>query len=347
MADEQFSKLYYSADGYWRGKRAIDKLRKATGKPKAATILHWLERQPAYQIFAPPPKYISRPKINEETPNNVHKADLLFLPEDQVGRFKYRYCLTVVDVASRYKAAYPLSNKTASGIAAGFDDIRIKGLLKWPKLLQVDAGKEFKGAVLLRAQQHGTEIRTAIPKNHRQQGIVERFNKTIAERLFTAQYHAELKNPSKKSKKWVKALPKFLDDLNNSKTRLTGLTPAEAIGKEVVESKPSLQTIVNTPELDSYVTVRYLYLSGELEKTVGERYRATDPIWSLTTHHIEEVLKSNDAILYKLGPDIRYGGRGPLRSFTRAELLVIPPDTADLDALPDYTPETYDTHELY
>ena len=39
--------------------------------------------------------------------NAVHQADLLFLPHDKLPREKkiYKYALTVVDVASRYKAA--------------------------------------------------------------------------------------------------------------------------------------------------------------------------------------------------------------------------------------------------
>lgn len=37
------------------------------------------------------------------TPNEVHQADLLFLPHDRVGRLTFKYALTVVDVASRIK----------------------------------------------------------------------------------------------------------------------------------------------------------------------------------------------------------------------------------------------------
>ena len=53
----------------------------------------------------------------EEHPNDVHKADILFLPHDRVGRKIYRYCLCIVDVASRFKAAEPLTDKTAASVA--------------------------------------------------------------------------------------------------------------------------------------------------------------------------------------------------------------------------------------
>ena len=67
-----------------------------------------------------------------------------------------------------------------------------------------------------------------------------------------------------------------------------------------------------------------MYLPGELE---GGQRRATDPIWSLTTHHIAEVMKSDGLNLYKLGPDIKSGKDAPKRSFVREELLEIPTDT--------------------
>ena len=50
-------------------------------------------------------------------PNEVHQTDLLFLPHDPVRQKSFRYALAVVDVASRYKEAEPLTSKTASEVA--------------------------------------------------------------------------------------------------------------------------------------------------------------------------------------------------------------------------------------
>ena len=68
----------------------------------------------------------------------VHQADLLFLPHDCVGRKTFRYALTVVDVASRWQD---------HGRGRRCSRIYRRGPLKWPKLLQVDPGREFMGAV--------------------------------------------------------------------------------------------------------------------------------------------------------------------------------------------------------
>ena len=50
-----------------------------------------------------PPKYIPRAKFSVSVPNEVHQADLLFLPHDRPGKGKklYKYALNVVDVANR------------------------------------------------------------------------------------------------------------------------------------------------------------------------------------------------------------------------------------------------------
>ena len=59
------------------------------------------------------------------TPNSVHQDDLLFLPHDKLprGRKVYKYALTVVDVASRYKEAEPLTSKDSAEVAKAFQPI--------------------------------------------------------------------------------------------------------------------------------------------------------------------------------------------------------------------------------
>jgi len=72
-----------------------------------------LIREALWQIFLPTPKRIPRPKFDVPTPNKVHQTDLLFLPHDKLprGRKVFKYALTVVYVASRYKEAELLTSK--------------------------------------------------------------------------------------------------------------------------------------------------------------------------------------------------------------------------------------------
>jgi len=70
----------------------------------------------------------------------------LYLPHDRVDRRTYKFALTVVDVVSRYKEAEPLTDKSATEVAAALSRIYKRGPLTWPRLLRVDPGREFMGA---------------------------------------------------------------------------------------------------------------------------------------------------------------------------------------------------------
>ena len=60
---KKFKRIYYSDDGYWRGKSAIQKLSNASGSTKEEAE-KWLLQQPLYQIYLPAPKYIPRPSAS-------------------------------------------------------------------------------------------------------------------------------------------------------------------------------------------------------------------------------------------------------------------------------------------
>ena len=207
----------------------------------------WLAKQALWQIYLPAPRYIPRPKFDVSLPNAVHQADLLFLPHDKLphGKKVYKYALTVVDVASRYKAAEPLPSKESEEVSRGFARIYRHGPLKWPQLLQVDPGREFMGAVTKAMENNKTAIRRGRTEIHRDQAIVERFNRTLAERLFGHQYAVEMNTNldmaklGSRSTAWVKRLPAVVSALNNEVTRLIGKKPAQAIKEKAVSSKPA------------------------------------------------------------------------------------------------------------
>ena len=222
----------------------------------------WLKRQAIWQIYLSAPRRVPRPQFDIAIPNEAHQADLLFLPHDRVGRKTFRYALTVVDVASRYKEAEPLTSKTAAEVADALSRIYRRGPLKWPKLLQVDPGREFMGAVSQLLTKHSVQVRVDI---HRDKGIVERWNRIHAERLFGHQYAQEMRLPSgQRSTEWVARLPGVVAALNSEVTRLTGKKPSDAIKAKAVAQKPS-SVVPDRPvglkeqRLPSGVGVRYLY----------------------------------------------------------------------------------------
>ena len=132
----------------------------------------WLEKQALWQIYLPAPKYIPRPHWEVSKPNMIHQADLLFLPHDSVGRKTYKYALVVVDIATRYKDAEPLTSKESSLVAKAFEKIYSRKL-NWPSVLMVDPGKNFFGSVNTLIKKHAVKLQRSEAGNHRAQSFVE------------------------------------------------------------------------------------------------------------------------------------------------------------------------------
>lgn len=293
-------KIYYSPKGFWKGQSAIKRLAKAA-KVSEKQAFEFLKKQAIWQIYLPAPKKIIRPRFDVSAKDEVHQADLLFLPYDTIGRKTYKYALTVVDVGTRYKEAEPLTSKDSKEVAKAFEKIYSRHL-KYPKLLQVDPGREFMGAVSQLMQKHNVRIRRGHTEIHRDQGVVERFNRTLAERLFGYQYAKELENPHKRNREWVKRLSDVIKALN----------------AETKKAPPIVTRKVDAP-ICPFANIRYLYQPGELEG--GGKRRATDPIWSVNVHQIDyHIITQGIRVYYLKAP-------APKRGFVKQELLIVPADT--------------------
>ena len=212
-------------------KGAIQRLAKLSGSTKEEAE-KWLLKQPLYQISLPAPKYFPRPNASMSLfakPNDIHQSDLLSVPHDKFKKKTYKYALNIVDVASRYKGSHQLTTKNAKEVAQAFQWTYENTPLNYPKTLIVDVGKEFYGDTTKLMEKHDVMIQRGDPSQHRSQGIVERFNRTLADRLFTYQYHKELEDPSKSNREWVSRLQNVVSSLNNEKTRLIGMKPVDPI----------------------------------------------------------------------------------------------------------------------
>jgi hypothetical protein len=307
---DKLKELYYSPAGYQRGTRAASRLHKKVPELSKKDIQHWLDRQPIYQIYKAAPKRINFPHYSQDKPNHTHQVDILYLPHDK----KYKYALTVIDIASRYKEAEPLKTKQASDTAEAIQKIYSRSPLTYPENIMADNGKEFMGSFIKLMKDHNVKISRSLQK--KKVAFVERFNRTLSEKLFAHQYAEEMKSDNR-SREWVDRLPDVIKAMNDEETRMIGKKPADAIKLETVE-QPEHKDIPEELSLDSLV--RYLYKPGEAED--DNRYRATDPIWSVDVYDIDEIRSFLDQpALYTLQ------GLDPERTFTREQLQVIPEDT--------------------
>ena len=285
MTGEELAKalsaLYYKAGGFGGAASLHQRLPK--GAASLAWVKEWITAQQvgAYLQEKPPPVVYAR--FTEQRPNYIHQADVLFLPHDKQGNTIYKYALTLVDVASRYKAARPLADKTAAAVASALADIyEEKGTpLQWPHTMMVDAGGEFKAETQRMLDKHGVTVRRADKGHHRSQAFVESFNKVLGQRLFRAMYQRGF-DDGIPSNAWVAALPEVVADMNATTTRLTGLAPDKAI--QMARVPLPTRTIDEAAPIEVGTMVHVA--ANDAAKDVDEKRRATDPFWTAKAYPV-------------------------------------------------------------
>ena len=321
MSSSKLREIYYQPQHLWKGQKAVKNLRDLSSlKPKV--IKQWLSKQAFWQVHLPAPKHVERPHYDITTPNDLHQFDLLYMPGDKLYGNKYKYILSGIDVASRYKVACPLETKQAKEVA---EMIYKAGPLTYPKVFLCDNGSEFKSEVAKLLEKNNGEINRATTKyKHEHAAFVEALNKVLAVNLFKVQDAQELNDPEKISSTWVKHLYKLVDRLNDTKTQMTDTKTEDAIKmKEVL--------LVNQksypPEKRLAVDGLYRFLLLPGEEHGDHRKRATDRLWSKKTYRLSEVReKPGNRVMYYLQD-------GPERAFVKEELVLVPEDT---ELPPDY-----------
>ena len=107
--EEKLNQAYYEPDRLWAGK-AIKELHKITSMSKKA-FKSCLAKQALWQVHIPPPKEINHSHYDVTKPNEQHHDDALYMPYNVFEGSTYKYILTSIDVASRYKFDRPLKTK--------------------------------------------------------------------------------------------------------------------------------------------------------------------------------------------------------------------------------------------
>ena len=174
-------KLYYQPNHLWKGQKAIKKL-KELSKVKPKVVKQWLLKQAFWHVRLPPPKHLDRPHYEVTIPNEMHQFDLLYMPSDTLYGNKYKYILSGIDVASRYKVARPLKTKQPKDVADMIADIYKADPNTYTKIFQCDNGGEFKAEVTKMLEKRKVRIQYAMTKyKHTYTAFVEALNKILTE----------------------------------------------------------------------------------------------------------------------------------------------------------------------
>ena len=211
-------------------------------------------------------------------PGKRGQMDLLYLPNDS----GFRYLLVAVDNHTKQTDAIPLRKRTAEAVRKAIDKIYYENkVLKPPKILQVDAGSEFKKGLDGYLKEKGIYLRRAGIARHSQQANVEARNKSIGSIIIKTQLVKELEN-DKVSKQWLKLLPDILKKLNENakvkKLKQTGEVPCKEGGDcDLYEVGRKVRYKLDYP------------VNFKGEKQIGN-FREGDIRYSLKPHKIENIL---------------------------------------------------------
>ena len=252
-------------------------------------IRSWLVKQALWQVHIPVPKEIHHPHYDVTKPNEQHQFDLLYMPHNVFEGNTYKYILTDINVASRYKVARPLGPKH-----------QVKLHLCWKQ--------SIKRVTCLNIPRYFNVIAHT--------AFVEAFNKELAELLFKPMNAQELQDPEMVLIIWVRNLNKIVNKMNSTISSMIGMKPKDAIKlNTVLLDKKYPEEIV----LDEDGLYRYLYQPGE--QYGDQKRRATDFIWSKNTYQLDRILQEpGNRILYYLQD-------GPDGAFVHEELVRISEDT--------------------
>ena len=128
-----------------------------------------------------------------------------------------RYLLTVVDVLSKYAWVQPLKDKTGVALVHAFEKI-LKGR-RHPNRLQTDRGKEFYNRTFQRwLDEQG--IHHFSTEGDAKASVVERFNRTLKERLYRYFTAAN-------TLRFDDVLPQLVQGYNATRHRSIGMAPQD------------------------------------------------------------------------------------------------------------------------
>ena len=177
-----------------------------------------LERDLAYTLHKPRRRRFPTVPVIVGGLDDQWVADLVEVQPLAKYNRGIRYLLTVVDVLSKYAWVQPLKAKTGVALVKAFDKI-LKGR-RHPNRLQTDRGKEFYNRTFQRwLDEQG--IHHFSTEGDAKASVVERFNRTLKERLYRYFTAAN-------TLRFDDVLPELVQGYNATRHRSIGMAPQDA-----------------------------------------------------------------------------------------------------------------------
>ena len=206
--------IYYNPrlPGSYGGVQALST---AIGKSKKL-VKDWLQAQDTYTLHKSIRRKFPRRKTIVGGPNHQFQADLIDLQQFKKDNNGFSYLLTLIDVFSKFAYVVPLQNKNGNTLLDAFKNLFASGFKTLS--LQTDRGKEFINKKL-QSFLKGKQVHFFVTQNDEiKASIVERFNRTLKDRMFRYLTHNE-------TRRYIDVLPDFVETYNNTYHRSIKMSP--------------------------------------------------------------------------------------------------------------------------
>ena len=180
-------------------------------------------QQLAKELHKPNTRNFRKRRVISKGINKIWAADLVEIQKFSKWNKGIKYLLMVIDVFSKYGWIKPLKDKKTESVSSAFDTIFKKSKRK-PTMLWTDKGSEFMS-------KHFKDflkthyIKLYHTENEEKSSIVERWNKTVKNRMW------RMFSANNNTVYWDK-LDKLVDDYNYTYHSSIKMTPTEASKQE-------------------------------------------------------------------------------------------------------------------
>lgn len=176
----------------------------------------------AKELHKPVVRKFERRKVKVYEVNEIWAADLVDMRLYEKENDGYKYSLNVIDCFSKFVWIEPLKTKSGENVLNAFNIILGKSG-KIPNFLWVDKGSEFYNKRFMKMLET-KQIKMYSVFNENKSAIIERFNRTIKEKMFefftaTGKY------------RWIREIASLVRKYNNTYHSTIKMTPKEATSK--------------------------------------------------------------------------------------------------------------------
>lgn len=205
--------------------------------------LNWLQSQDAFTKHRPVRHRFPRRPYNVQNIDDVWEADLVDLRSIKTYNDGYVYLLVVIDVLSKYAWVEPLYDKSTASVAKAFTSIlsRKTSNGRSPIYLQSDRGKEFIGAAFQTLLKKKNILFRVARNPDIKAAVVERFNRTLKERMWRYFTYS-------RQKRYINVLQKIVSAYNNAQHSGIKMTPVSVTFDTAAQARFNLMNRNKEPD---------------------------------------------------------------------------------------------------